>query len=111
MKLKEIAEKINAKVVGDANKEISWVGSFAHATPDQISFITSEKNLAKAKASQQARPADLPVAICNVALPLHVQFVFGQEDQAAGLDGLADPAVDPEGARPSHAFRHTSMRA
>jgi UDP-3-O-[3-hydroxymyristoyl] glucosamine N-acyltransferase len=52
MKLKEIAEKINAKVVGDGNKEISWVGSFAHAKPDHISFITNEKYLDKAKASQ-----------------------------------------------------------
>lgn len=51
MKLKEIAEKINAKVAGDGEKEINWVGSFAHARPDQISFITNEKYLDKAKAS------------------------------------------------------------
>lgn len=52
MKLKEIAQKINAKLIGDGELEINWVGSFANAGPDQITFITNEKYLEKAKQSK-----------------------------------------------------------
>ena len=73
MKLKEIAAKINAKVVGDGEKEITWVGSFAHATADQISFITNEKYLAQAQTSSAGA------------------FVVAKEEWTSGKPGILAP--------------------
>ncbi len=73
MKLKEIAAKVGAQVVGDGEKEIKWVGSFAHATSDQISFITNEKYLASAKASSAGA------------------FVVAKEEWTSGKPGILAP--------------------
>jgi len=73
MKLKEIAEKIGAKLIGDGEKEITGVGSFAYATPDQISFITNAKHLEKAKASKAGA------------------FVVADESWTSGRPGLLVP--------------------
>jgi UDP-3-O-[3-hydroxymyristoyl] glucosamine N-acyltransferase len=73
MKLKEIAEKIGGKVVGDGNKEVNWVGSFENGQPDQISFITNEKYLEKARKSKAGA------------------FVVAKEEWTGGKPGILVP--------------------
>lgn len=47
--LKELAEKIGARVVGDAAVEISGVGSLAGAGPGQLSFVADPRHLDEAR--------------------------------------------------------------
>lgn len=48
MKLREIAEAVGGRIVGDANLEISGLASLMTATSSQLSFVEDEKLLAQA---------------------------------------------------------------
>ena len=49
VKIKDLAEKIGATVIGDANFEISRIGSLSGAKEDQISFISEKRYVEEAK--------------------------------------------------------------
>ena len=49
MKLKDLAEKIGAKVIGEAGVEITGVGSLSGAGKEELSFISGKQYLEEAK--------------------------------------------------------------
>lgn len=52
MKLKDLAEKIGARIMGDAEIEITGVGSLSGAKEDELSFISQKRYMEEAKKSQ-----------------------------------------------------------
>jgi UDP-3-O-[3-hydroxymyristoyl] glucosamine N-acyltransferase len=81
MKLKELAQKIGARVVGDGSLEATGVASVASARPGDVAFAEDEENLAGALKSQAsviiagnfAEKADSSKALLIVANP-RVEF-------------------------------------
>ncbi len=67
LKLDQIAKLLNGKLKGDANTEITGVGSVEAAGPGRISFVTSAAYAEKARAS---RASAMIVADENLELPM-----------------------------------------
>jgi len=51
MRLKEIGKRLGLRVVGDGEREISWVGSLGNAKEDEISFVSRKEYVEDARKS------------------------------------------------------------
>ena len=73
MKIKEIAEFLNAEFYSDSETEISRVASLETARKNEISFIEKTENLSETKASVLLVPenfdAEIPCAFIKVKNP------------------------------------------
>jgi len=100
MKLKEIAEKIGAKLLGDGEIEIKGVGSLKHARSDQLSFVSGKLYLEEAKqtnagaliVSDETWLAGKPGLLVPDAYRAFIsveKILLGEPEQSWGIDDRA----------------------
>ena len=98
--LKELAEKIGARIVGDGSTEITGVASVAAARRGDVVFAEDEENLAAAVKSQAtaviagtfAETAKTSKALLIVG---HPRLAFARAARSLGNNGRQQPGIHP----------------
>jgi len=96
--VQQIAEFVQARVIGDATVEIRGIASVSSATPGDLVFVEDERNLSEALASPASaliggdfaatRPTAKPLLICaqpRLAFARAARLLYPESDSHAGV--------------------------
>jgi len=101
--LGEVAQAVQARLIGERTIEVSGVASIRSAKPSDLVFVEDEKNLPSAQSSQAAAIIAGEFAIrseCQKALLICSQpkLAFARAARLLMEDGRHEPGIDPTAA-------------